>query len=613
MKKKQYILIFFIAIVPVLLGGQWWYQAAKVELEHNALLAHEKKLSSDIIAIISDGFDAATILAITLSAHPKASEILCKTCPPTESSFSHLLTQLNLHTYFKETWIQLIDVHGVSLWRSWTDKKNDSLLEVRPELVEILASPRVSNSLSVGKFTMSFKSSAPVFDAQGDLQGVLEVVSPFGRLTKRLHQTHGVDSVILVDQKYRTGLTKAVTGQFIEDFYVVNSDALASQQVLLAEMGSAAFTGFEEYMIQGTNVIGRHVIYDTHYQAIGYWFTFESLENIDFSEVERVLEQYLYGLTLFTILVLMLLVLYNQKVKSECRQRYNRQIIDSASEIIFVATHDGIVDVNQHFLNFFSEYESLEEFLNEQDHISSVFEEEEGCLQESVNGLFWLDYVLQHPEIVHKVKIKKQEQPYYFTVQAKMMQGVHDALCNVLLQDITEQELYKQQLERISQADPLTGVGNRLFFTENFTKEFQRALRYHSNLSLVMLDIDFFKKVNDTYGHDVGDQVLITLVKEIQSSLRETDLLCRFGGEEFMIILPETGEIEAQLIAERLRVAVEALSFGESPIHITVSFGVGQMVEGESEKMFLKRIDTALYRAKSLGRNRVELAMKEGA
>jgi diguanylate cyclase (GGDEF)-like protein len=229
-------------------------------------------------------------------------------------------------------------------------------------------------------------------------------------------------------------------------------------------------------------------------------------------------------------------------------------------------------------------------------------------MQENMNGIFWLDYVLQNEGMMHKIKINKAGKPCYFSVQARMMQGLHEPLFNVLLQDITEQELYKNQLEHLSQTDPLTGIGNRLFFNRNLTKEIQRAHRYKSDLSLVMFDIDFFKKVNDTYGHDVGDQVLIELAQQIQPLLRETDLLCRFGGEEFTIILPETAITEAQEIAERLRVSIEGLSSDEFPCPLTLSFGVDQMTKWDSEKTLFKRVDTALYSAKSLGRNRVELA-----
>jgi hypothetical protein len=343
----------------------------------------KKNLSSDIATIIADSRDAATVLAITLAANPKVNEILCHTCQPSGVSFSPLLKQLNMYTHFKDVWVQLIDAHGVSRWRSWSDKKNDFLLKVRPELVNILSSPQISNSLSVGKFTLSFKSSAPVVDDQNNLQGVLEIVSPFSRLAKRFQEVYGIDSVILVDKTYRNRLTKAVTGMFIDDFYVVNGDALSSHQAFLSGLGVSQFTGFKDYMIQGSSVIGRHVIDDGHGQLLGYWFTFDKLENIDFSEVDRVLMQYLYGIGLFMGLLLLLLVIYNQKERSDRRQRYNRQIIDSASEIIFVTTREKIVDVNQHFFDFYSDSKTLKDFLKKHTQISNTFEKDEGFLQDT--------------------------------------------------------------------------------------------------------------------------------------------------------------------------------------------------------------------------------------
>ncbi len=169
----------------------------------------------------------------------------------------------------------------------------------------------------------------------------------------------------------------------IDDFYVVNGDALSSHQAFLSGLGVSQFTGFKDYMIQGSSVIGRHVIDDGHGQLLGYWFTFDKLENIDFSEVDRVLMQYLYGIGLFMGLLLLLLVIYNQKERSDRRQRYNRQIIDSASEIIFVTTREKIVDVNQHFFDFYSDSKTLKDFLKKHTQISNTFEKDEGFLQDT--------------------------------------------------------------------------------------------------------------------------------------------------------------------------------------------------------------------------------------
>lgn len=156
--------------------------------------------------------------------------------------------------------------------------------------------------------------------------------------------------------------------------------------------------------------------------------------------------------------------------------------------------------------------------------------------------------------------------------------------------------------------DPLTGVCNRRRIFELADAEFKKNKRYGSSLSVIMIDIDNFKQVNDRYGHDAGDTVLKTLIQTCQPNLRTTDHLGRLGGEEFIVLLIETKLSDAEKCAEKLRAIIEttAVPVKENEINITISLGVAAI--GEQDKSFndtLKRADQSLYRAKSGGRNRV--------
>lgn len=134
-----------------------------------------------------------------------------------------------------------------------------------------------------------------------------------------------------------------------------------------------------------------------------------------------------------------------------------------------------------------------------------------------------------------------------------------------------------------------------------------RLKRYDHPLCLMVFDIDFFKKINDCYGHNAGDQVLIELAAQIRASLRTSDSLTRWGGEEFVVLCPNTTLSTASLLAERLRNKIAGASFTEVE-HVTVSVGVAECVSGESWEQWFKRADEALYRAKSGGRNQVQIA-----
>jgi len=177
-----------------------------------------------------------------------------------------------------------------------------------------------------------------------------------------------------------------------------------------------------------------------------------------------------------------------------------------------------------------------------------------------------------------------------------------------VIQDITERKALESKLEQEARTDALTGCTNRRHFIELSTHEMARARRYGHDLSLLMIDIDHFKEVNDRYGHRAGDLALKHLVQICKKELREEDLVGRLGGEEFAILLPETSGARALEVAERTRVAVattEIRSNGET-IRITISLGVTTQRSADTDiDALLNRADRALYAAKTAGRNQV--------
>jgi len=167
-----------------------------------------------------------------------------------------------------------------------------------------------------------------------------------------------------------------------------------------------------------------------------------------------------------------------------------------------------------------------------------------------------------------------------------------------------------QEIEALLRTDHLTQVGNRRFIMERLDEELKRCDRYGNSLSLLFVDIDYFKNINDTYGHDIGDQVLRKIASELQEEARDIDALGRFGGEEFLVILPETSLQGATFIAERMRARIKATKFEgmDKSLSISISVGVAERSADEAAEDLIKRADEALYQAKSEGRNRVQMA-----
>jgi len=177
-----------------------------------------------------------------------------------------------------------------------------------------------------------------------------------------------------------------------------------------------------------------------------------------------------------------------------------------------------------------------------------------------------------------------------------------------VVRDIAERKQLREELTRLATTDPLTGISNRRRFFERLELEWSRARRHSRPLSILMFDLDHFKRINDTHGHAVGDSVLIGLCGQAGEILRSEDVLARLGGEEFAVILPEIDRQTAEGVAERLRLGLAAVEVTapEGAIRCTVSIGVIQCrLAHESLDVALKRVDDELYRAKRSGRNMV--------
>jgi diguanylate cyclase (GGDEF)-like protein len=168
-----------------------------------------------------------------------------------------------------------------------------------------------------------------------------------------------------------------------------------------------------------------------------------------------------------------------------------------------------------------------------------------------------------------------------------------------------------QVLNQHANVDGLTGLHNRRFILEDYHQKVSSAKRYQHPLSILLIDIDYFKKVNDHFGHLIGDEVLMAVALDLQSGLREVDLIGRYGGEEFMALLPMADLAEAQIIAERLRrLVANNMTFQEKyGFGVTVSIGLAELSSSETGLELIARVDKALYAAKNNGRDRVEISM----
>lgn len=211
------------------------------------------------------------------------------------------------------------------------------------------------------------------------------------------------------------------------------------------------------------------------------------------------------------------------------------------------------------------------------------------------------------------LKYNKAGQPRWLDINLMPLRDPEGVITHYacIERDLTRYKKIQRQLAQMAMFDSLTGALNRPAFFQHAEKEFSRAKRYHRPLSVIMLDIDHFKRINDQYGHQAGDHVLKIFVEACEEITRETDLLGRIGGEEFVLLLPDTPLNSAYYLAERLRERINKYPYlaGDMLIEVTASLGVAEVQAGDDNfKALLHRADEALYEAKHSGRNRVKMA-----
>jgi len=173
-----------------------------------------------------------------------------------------------------------------------------------------------------------------------------------------------------------------------------------------------------------------------------------------------------------------------------------------------------------------------------------------------------------------------------------------------IVRDITQRKRKEEELKHLTIIDPLTNIYNYRHFLKSLDHEFNRLKRYSGPLCLLMIDVDDFKSYNDTYGHLEGDLLLKEVSKALTKTLRKVDIVCRYAGDEFVAILPETKVFEAKIVAEKIRKEVEDLSLKQK---VTLSIGIGEYINNMNQHELVRNADTALYRAKKESKNIVKV------
>ncbi|QOP42023.1 sensor domain-containing diguanylate cyclase [Sulfurimonas marina] len=594
------IYIFLASFISILMVASYYYfdfvNAKKYEMQEENYKHQATDMHSRVAQMIFEKQKATIAIALVLSQDQRLIDEI-KNRRVHRNYYKALVKKLKQDTEYKNIWINIIDKNLNSVYRSWTNKRGDSVKNVRTDLAEVIKTKKVLYTISSGKFAVAIKAMVPIMESNRVI-GVLELISHFNSIEKGLKKSQ-IDSVVMLNKEHTQKLQHPFTETFLEGYYIANFDVPKDKLAYLQQEGIENYfsTG---YKIENGYIIVSYPLTGFKGDTLGYYIMFKKLTDISTDNEEFFIFKWVaVGFIIILILAGMVnLVLFYLLAR---QKSYIKNIIDSSTNIVIINDKEKIIDVNKTFFKYFSKESSIEEFKDRHGCICELFVHEDGYITRYIDGELWIDYILHNPDKPNKVKIIYDNQSYYFSVGVALV-SEEKGYYSAIFSDVTNEEMYKKELETLTITDSLTNIGNRRYYKIKIEETITLAKRYKFPIAVIMIDIDHFKRVNDKHGHGVGDSVLVEYTKLISTMIREADIFCRMGGEEFLIIVPYADLQKGAKLAEKIR---KKVADHKVVLPITMSFGVTEYIQGEDSEHLLSRADEALYEAKANGRNQV--------
>lgn len=503
---KFSLTVLFIIPILWLIFGYYYVTKREAALTLQKHQEVAKEMHNELKTLISEKEEAILIIAMAISNNPQIKNVLLN-----HSSIMNLdkfSKELRQNTSLKNIWFQVLSADGTSLYRSWTKKRGDNLQKARIDIAQMVANPKITSSISTGKFDLSFKSMVPLYD-ENKFIGFVEVIAKFNSIAIKMNNKN-YDTVILVDKKYKKQLSRAFTKNFIEDYYVANLNAKSE---LLAHIKKKKIAHFlRSHELHSCDEINRLIsvfqLNDIYDNKMSYFLLFHKLDQIDLTQVIQTKERLItFIITIFFFILLIYYYFYARKYKrfiQDINTKLGVEVKDKTKELQYIANHDS-----------------------------------------------------------------------------------------------------------------LTQLPNRLLFLDRLEHAIEHAKRQNTNIAVFFLDLDRFKEVNDTYGHQKGDKLLQEISKKLQGCIREEDTISRLGGDEFTIILENVQKAHEDSniinVAKKIiQTMEEKIIIDGTDIYTTFSIGISIFPQdGSLPEILLRNADTAMYRAKDLGKNQYQFYNQE--
>lgn len=504
---KISIKLFIIAMILTII----WVAVAFITISNRVdNLKNEKyieisnKMKNELKVLIDEKREAVRIIALSVAQNRDIKEGLLNN--KNSLNLNEFSSQLAEFTSLKNIWFQVITSEGKSFSRSWTNKVGDDLSSVRLDVAQMIKSPKVISSISIGKFDLSFKSMVPIYDKDKFI-GIIEILGKFNSIALKM-ESKEYDMVILVDKNYKKQLEHVKNENFLDDYYVVNKNAKKEFLELIHEKSVEYFIGMDTFLIdkKTSHLVVTYQLHDINDQQMGHFIIFYDLDKIDIGDVIRTRDRLILT---FVLIYLFLLAL---------------------AYYVYVKQYQGLIDK-----------------LNR--------------------------------ELEEKVEEKTKELKHQ-----------------------------SETLDHLAHYDSLTGLPNRLLFLDRLKQAIKHAKRRNKNVTILFLDLDRFKEVNDTFGHEIGDKLLKEVAIRLLHCVRDEDTIARLGGDEFTIILEDVGQNEVIRIAKNIIKAMqEPVYIRNQELYTTFSVGISSYPEdGNTSSILIRNADTAMYKAKENGKNNYE-------
>jgi len=511
---------------------------------------YSSKLNDEIESLIDSKKEMTLTIALSLAQETNLKKSLLEN-DSSNIDLKNFSKKLSEQTSFKNVWFHIVDKNGTSFYRSWIEKRGDSLVNVRLDVKKMLENPQIMSTISVGKFDMTFKSMVPIYDKQ-EFIGIFEIITHFNSIVKNLEK-NDVGAVTLVDKKYKKQLTKAFTKTFLDDYYIANLDVNEELLSYIQRKGTQSFFhNKSDYIID--NDFGKLIIFyninDVNGNPMATIVAFKDMKTMNVDDIEA-LKTNIVFYTVLTVLVLVIFGYFlvvreysrklNKKVKKRTEQlnsekNYIQTILDTSPGMILVIKERELFKANKTFLDFVG-YRSLSEFKDMHGSIGNFFvtlNDVPFPKDKLIEEQFWANYLSEYKKNDNIVELKFKDNTYFFTLNALALNNDNEILIN--MQNITElkekEQLLYEQSKMASLGEMIGNIAHQwrqplsiistaatgMMFKKNFAALTDED--FHNNCTSINTNAQYLSKTIDDFKNFIqGDSKLIQF--DLQDEVNE--------------------------------------------------------------------------------------------